>query len=56
MIGIEKPKIETEGITPDGTYGKFIVEPPREVTERPSVTPPAPRPALFASGLCYNLR
>ena len=25
--GIEKPKIETEGITPDGTYGKFIVEP-----------------------------
>ena len=27
MIGIEKPKIETEGITPDGTYGKFIVEP-----------------------------
>ena len=27
MIGIEKPKIETEGITPDGTYDKFIVEP-----------------------------
>ena len=27
MIGIEKHKIETEGITPDGTYGKFIVEP-----------------------------
>ena len=39
MIGIEKPKIETEGITPDGTYGKFIVEPLERGTERPSVTP-----------------
>lgn len=27
MIEIEKPKIETEGLTNDGTYGKFIVEP-----------------------------
>ena len=27
MIGIEKPKIETEGITPYGTYGKFNVKP-----------------------------
>ena len=27
MIGIEKPRIETAEITPDGKYGKFIVEP-----------------------------
>jgi DNA-directed RNA polymerase subunit alpha len=27
MIGIEKPKIETTDLLPDGTYGKFIVEP-----------------------------
>ncbi len=27
MIEIEKPKIETEGLSNDGTYGKFIVEP-----------------------------
>ncbi|NLO45774.1 MAG: DNA-directed RNA polymerase subunit alpha [Clostridiales bacterium] len=27
MIGIEKPKIETIDLLPDGTYGKFIVEP-----------------------------
>ena len=27
MIGIEKPRIDTAEITPDGTYGKFVVEP-----------------------------
>jgi DNA-directed RNA polymerase subunit alpha len=27
MIEIEKPKIETEEISQDGTYGKFVVEP-----------------------------
>ncbi|NLP47892.1 MAG: DNA-directed RNA polymerase subunit alpha [Clostridiales bacterium] len=27
MIGIEKPQIETADLQPDGTYGKFIVEP-----------------------------
>ncbi len=27
MIEIEKPRIETEEISQDGTYGKFIVEP-----------------------------
>lgn len=27
MIGIEKPRIETAEILPDGTYGKFVVEP-----------------------------
>lgn len=27
MLEIEKPKIETEGLSSDGTYGKFIVEP-----------------------------
>ncbi len=27
MIEIEKPRIETSDLTPDGTYGKFIVEP-----------------------------
>ena len=27
MIEIEKPKIETEEIAPDGTYGKFVLEP-----------------------------
>lgn len=27
MIGIEKPKIETADLQPDGTYGKVIVEP-----------------------------
>ncbi|MDR2647374.1 MAG: DNA-directed RNA polymerase subunit alpha [Oscillospiraceae bacterium] len=27
MIGIEKPKIEIIQISPDGTYGKFVVEP-----------------------------
>ncbi len=27
MIGIEKPKIETTDLLPDGTYGKFVVEP-----------------------------
>ena len=27
MIGIEKPRIETADFQPDGTYGKFVVEP-----------------------------
>lgn len=27
MIEIEKPRIETLDLLPDGTYGKFIVEP-----------------------------
>ncbi|MCL1952060.1 MAG: DNA-directed RNA polymerase subunit alpha [Oscillospiraceae bacterium] len=27
MIGIEKPKIEISEIKPDGTFGKFVVEP-----------------------------
>ena len=27
MIEIEKPRIETLDITPDGNYGKFILEP-----------------------------
>ena len=27
MIGIEKPRIETADVLPDGTYGKFVVEP-----------------------------
>lgn len=27
MIEIEKPRIEIEEITPDGTYGRFVVEP-----------------------------
>ena len=27
MIGIEKPRIEAVEISPDGTYGKFVVEP-----------------------------
>ena len=27
MIGIEKPRIETAELAPDGTYGKIIVEP-----------------------------
>ncbi|MCR5523217.1 MAG: DNA-directed RNA polymerase subunit alpha [Clostridia bacterium] len=27
MIGIEKPKIDTAEITPDGKYGRFVVEP-----------------------------
>ena len=27
MIGIEKPRIETAEIAPDGTYGKIVVEP-----------------------------
>lgn len=27
MIEIEKPRIETTDLTPDGTYGKFILEP-----------------------------
>ena len=27
MIGIEKPKIEVSEVKPDGTYGKFVVEP-----------------------------
>ena len=27
MIEIEKPRIETTDLKPDGTYGKFIVEP-----------------------------
>lgn len=27
MIEIEKPKIETEELSNDGTYGKFVVEP-----------------------------
>ena len=27
MIEIEKPRIETAEIKPDGTYGKFVVEP-----------------------------
>ena len=27
MIGIEKPKIETVAHEPDGTYGKFVLEP-----------------------------
>ena len=27
MIEIEKPKIETEVLSNDGTYGKFVVEP-----------------------------
>ena len=27
MIEIEKPRIETADMKPDGTYGKFILEP-----------------------------
>ena len=27
MIEIEKPKIEALDLSPDGTYGKFVVEP-----------------------------
>ena len=27
MIEIEKPRIEAVEISPDGTYGKFVVEP-----------------------------
>ena len=27
MIEIEKPRIDTTDLKPDGTYGKFIVEP-----------------------------
>ena len=27
MIEIEKPKIDTEELSADGTYGKFVVEP-----------------------------
>ena len=27
MIGIEKPRIDTAEISPDGKYGKFVVEP-----------------------------
>lgn len=27
MIGIEKPRIDTAEITPDGKYGRFVVEP-----------------------------
>ena len=27
MIGIEKPRIDTADISPDGKYGKFVVEP-----------------------------
>ena len=27
MIGIETPRIETADVLPDGTYGKFVVEP-----------------------------
>lgn len=27
MIEIEKPKIETEILSEDGTHGKFVVEP-----------------------------
>ena len=27
MIEIEKPKIDTEDLSNDGTYGKFVVEP-----------------------------
>ena len=27
MIEIEKPRIETEDLSGDGTYGKFVVEP-----------------------------
>ena len=27
MIGIEKPKIETAEVYPDGTYGRFVVDP-----------------------------
>ena len=27
MIEIEKPRIDTEVLSADGTYGKFVVEP-----------------------------
>ena len=27
MIGIEKPKVETVDLAPDGTYGKVVLEP-----------------------------
>ena len=27
MIEIEKPRIETAEIKPDGTYGRFVLEP-----------------------------
>ena len=27
MIGIEKPRIDTAEISPDGKYGRFVVEP-----------------------------
>lgn len=27
MIEIEKPRIETEELSNDGTYGRFVVEP-----------------------------
>ena len=27
MMEIERPKIETAALSPDGRYGKFVVEP-----------------------------
>ena len=27
MMEIERPKIETANLSPDGRYGKFVVEP-----------------------------
>ena len=40
MIGIEKPKIETSELSPDGTYGKIVVEP---------LSPGLPREELVVS-------
>ena len=37
MMEIERPKIETASLSPDGRYGKFVAEPLERGFESPSV-------------------
>ncbi len=55
MIGIEKPRIETADVLPDGTYGKFVVE-PLERGYGTTLGNSLRRSSFFIAGLRNNFR
>ena len=56
MIEIEKPRIETTDLKPDGTYGKFIVEPLERGYGTTLGNSLRRVHALLAAGICHYLR
>ncbi len=52
MIEIEKPKIETEILSNDGTYGKFVVEPLERGFGTDAGQQPAAGTAFLPAGCC----